>query len=239
VYILPLYPAVALLLGAWWQKLKDNRSESSHIFTRTAAYMNAVSFLLLSGVLLFQILGPGLLTYIRPVLYPRDQAEFLILSNLLLEHQPAMFFWATACGLGGVFLFVAVRKEAWGPFVGCMAALMVISLFFVQKFDVNLANHYSFKPFVTRVLSRINDAPLYFYHSDDYGVIFYAGKRISTLDTESLPTDNAPCYLFIWENEWEQFADEEGLSLVEASKNTDRLGKGRLFLASVSKAHAS
>jgi hypothetical protein len=59
------------------------------------------------------------------------------------------------------------------------------------------------------------------------------------LDTESLPTDNAPCYLFIWENEWEQFADEEGLSLVEASKNTDRLGKGRLFLASVSKAHAS
>ena len=142
VYILPLYPAVALLLGAWWQKLKDNRSESSHIFTRTAAYMNAVSFLLLSGVLLFQILGPGLLTYIRPVLYPRDQAEFLILSNLLLEHQPAMFFWATACGLGGVFLFVAVRKEAWGPFVGCMAALMVISLFFVQKFDVSLANHY-------------------------------------------------------------------------------------------------
>src|SRR4029434_10001913 len=112
----------------------------------------------------------------------------------------------------------------------------VISLFFVQKFDVNLANHYSFKPFVTRALSRINDAPLYLYHSDDYVVIFSAGKRISPLDTESSPTDNAPCYLFTWENEWEQFADEEGLSLVEASKNTDRLGKGRLFLASVSKA---
>ena len=198
--------------------------------------MNAASFLLLSGVLLFQILGPGLLTYIRPVLYPKDQAEFLVLSNLLLEHRPAMFFWATACGLGGVFLFVTVRKEAWGPFVGCMAALMVISLFFVQKFDVNLANHYSFKPFVTRLLSRINDAPLYFYRSDDYGVIFYAGKRVSTLDTESLPTANAPCYLFIWENEWEQFTDEEGLSLVEASENIDRLGKGRLFLVSVPKA---
>src|SRR5262245_21212336 len=236
VYILPLYPAVALLLGAWWQTLKDSKSVSSPILTRAAAYMNAASFLLLSGVLLFQILGPGLLTYIRPVLYPKDQAEFLVLSNLLLEHRPAMFFWATACGLGGVFLFVAVRKAAWGPFVGCMAALMVISLFFVEKFDVNLANQYSFKPFVKRVLSRINDAPLYFYRSDDYGVIFYAGKRVPTLDTESLPRDKSPYYLFIWEKDWKQFTDHDGLSLVEASENPDRMGKGRLFLVSVSNA---
>ena len=239
VYILPLYPAVALLLGAWWQKLKDNRSVSSHILTRATACLNVASFLLLSGVLLFQILGPGLLTYIRPVLYPKDQAEFLVLSNLLLEHRPAVFFWATACGLGGVFLFVAARKEAWGPFIGCMAALMVISLFFVQKFDVNLANHYSFKPFVKSVLPMINNAPLYFYRSDDYGVIFYAGKRVPTLDTESLPRDNSPYYLFVWEKEREQYTDQKGMSLVEASENTDRLGKGRLFLVSVSKARAS
>ena len=120
-----------------------------------------------------------------------------------------------------------------------MTALMVISLFFVQKFDLYFANHYSFKPFVKHVLSMINDAPLYFYRSDDYGVIFYAGKRVPTLDTESLPTDNAPYYLFIWENEWEQFTDEDGLSLVETSENTDPLGKGRLFLVSVSKAGAN
>src|SRR5262245_11128 len=236
VYILSLYPAVSLLLGAWWQKLKDSRSESSRILAQAAAYMNAVSFLLLSGVLLFQILGAGLLTYIRPVLYPRDQAEFLVLSNLLLQHRPAMFFWATACGLGGVFLFVAVRKAAWGPFVGCMAALMVISLFFVEKFDVNLANQYSFKPFVKRVLSRINDAPLYFYRSDDYGVIFYAGKRVPTLDIESSPRDNSPYYLFVWEKDWKHFIGHDGLRLVETSENPDRMGKGRLFLVSVSNA---
>jgi 4-amino-4-deoxy-L-arabinose transferase-like glycosyltransferase len=239
VYILPLYPAVALLLGAWWQKLKDAPYSSSHILARATAYMNAASFLLLSGVLLFQILGQGLSTHIRPLLYPTDQAQFLVLSNLLLEHRPAVLFWATACGLGGVFLIVAARKDAWGPFVGCMTALMVISLFFVQKFDLYFANHYSFKPFVKHVLSMINDAPLYFYRSDDYGVIFYAGKRVPTLDTESLPTDNAPYYLFIWENEWEQFTDEDGLSLVETSENTDPLGKGRLFLVSVSKAGAN
>jgi 4-amino-4-deoxy-L-arabinose transferase-like glycosyltransferase len=235
VYILSLYPAVALLLGAWWQKLKDSRSVSSHILTRATAYLNAASFLLLSGVLLFQILGEGLAPYIRPVLYPTDQAQFLVLSNLLLEQRPAVFFWATVCGLGGVFLIVTARKEAWGPFVGCMTALMVISLFFVQKFDVYFANHYSFKPFVKRVLPTINDAPLYFYLSDDYGVIFYTGRRVPKLDTESLPRDNSPYYLFVWEKQWEQFTNEDGLSLVAASENPDPLGKGRLFLVSVSK----
>ena len=235
VYILSLYPAVALLLGAWWQKLKDNRSVSSHILTRAAAYLSAASFLLLSGVLLFQILGAGLFTYIRPVLYPRDQAEFIVLSNLLLEHRPAVLFWATACVLGGVFLIVAARKEAWGAFVGCMAALIVVSLFVVQKFDVYFATHYSFKPFVKRVLPMINDAPLYFYGSDDYGVIFYADKRVPTLDMESLPRDNSPYYLFVWETDWKHFTDHDGLSLVEASENIDRMGKGRLFLVSSQK----
>jgi hypothetical protein len=34
----------------------------------------------------------------------------------------------------------------------------------------------------------------------------------------------------------EQFIDKDGLSLVEASENPDPMGKGRLFLVSVSKA---
>jgi len=67
---------------------------------------------MLSGVLLFQILGPGLSTYIRPLLYPKDQAQFLVLTNLLLKHRPAVLFWATACGLGRVFLIVAARKDS-------------------------------------------------------------------------------------------------------------------------------
>jgi len=52
VYILPLYPAVALILGAWWQKLKQMPSSSFNLLS-SAAYLSAASFLLLSGVLLF------------------------------------------------------------------------------------------------------------------------------------------------------------------------------------------
>jgi hypothetical protein len=78
----------------------------------------------------------------------------------------------------------------------------------------------------------INDAPLYFYGSDDYGVIFYAGKRVPTLDIESLPRDTSPYYLFVWEKDWKHFTNHDGLRLVDASENPDRMGKGRLFLVS-------
>jgi hypothetical protein len=50
---------------------------------------------------------------------------------------------------------------------------------------------------------------------------------------------DAPFYSFVWENEREEFTAEEGLSLVEVSENTDRLGKGRLFLVTVSEAGAT
>src|SRR5262249_18637955 len=126
-------------------------------------------------------------------------------------------------------------KEAWGPFVGCMAALIVVSLLVVQQFDVYFATHYSFKPFVKRVLPMINDAPLYFYGSVDYAVIIFAEKISQTFDIESLPRDNSSYYLFVWETDWKHFTDHDGLSLVEASENIDRMGKGRLFLVSSQK----
>src|SRR5262249_18783992 len=95
--------------------------------------------------------------------------------------------------------------------------------------------HYSFKPFVKRVLPMINDAPLYFYGSDDYGGIFYSDKRVPPLDIKSFPKNNSPYYFFFFETDWKHFTDHEGLSLVDASENPDRMGKGRLFLVSSQK----
>lgn len=230
VYILPLYPAVALLFGAWWQELKGRPSSSFNWLARPAAYFNAGAFLLLSGILCFQILGSGIFPFIRLLLHPKDQAEFLVLTKLLLEHRIAVFFWATVCGLGGVFLIVAARKDAWGPFFGCMTVLMVTSLLFVQKFDFHVASQYSFKSFVRHVLTRINDAPLYLYGSGDYGVVFYADKRVPVVHREMLAADRSTDYLLFWEKDWQRFAAKDDLSLLDSSDSTDSMGRGRLFL---------
>ena len=236
VYILPLYPAVALLFGAWWQKLKDMPFPSSLFLARLAGWLNAAAFLFISGILLSEVMGLGLLEYV-PFLGPKDQALLLVIENLLAQHQLAVLFWAALCGVGGIFLILAVRKGAWGPIMGCITGVMVTSFFFLQNFDPDLASHYSFKAFTKRVLPVVNDAPLFFYRSGDYGVVFYAGRRIPKY-RESLGGGKIPFYLLVWEKDWKQIPDKEGLSLQDASESIDRQEGRRLFLVAVKRPKA-
>jgi hypothetical protein len=231
VYILPAYPAVALLLGAWWYKLRDNVAPSYNWLARPAAYFYAASFVLLSGALFPQILGPGILTFVRPMLDSKDQAQFSIVTNLLLEHRLAVLFWAAVCGAGGIFLIIAARKNAWQSAFGCMTALMVASLLFVQTFDAYVAREYSFKSFVKHVIDQANDAPLYFYNSKDYGVEFYADRHIPTLMADVIEVKATPHYVLVWETDWKEFSMKSALSLVDRSDSIDPMRRGRLLLA--------
>jgi 4-amino-4-deoxy-L-arabinose transferase-like glycosyltransferase len=230
VYILPAYPALALLLGTWWQKAKDNGAPSLNELARPAVYFCATTFLLFSGVLFFQILGRGIAPFIRPILHPKDQAQFSVVASLLLKHRLAVLFWAAVCGLGGVFLIIAARKDAWYPAFGCITALMVVSLLFVQTFDVYVARQYSFKSFVKDVVGRVNDAPLYFYSSKDYGVEFYADRYIPILTPDALEMRAIPYYILVWENDWKEFPIRNALSLLGRSDSIDPMRKGRLLL---------
>src|SRR2546425_2629950 len=240
VYIAPLYPALALLIGAWWQNLKDESLSSPPLFlARLAGYLNAVLFFLFSGMLFFQVINPDLIKHIYPFLRPKDQAQLQVVANLFTEHRLAVLFWSALCGLGGIFLMLAVRKSAWGPIIGCTTALNVASLFFVQNFNLYVAREYSFKSFTEHALRVVDDAPLFFYRSGDYGVIFYAHRHIPQY-RQPLGGKEIPFYLLFWENEWKDTLDKEGLSLEYASESADRQipERGRLLLVRVEKAEA-
>ena len=232
VYILMIYPAVALLLGAFWQELKENPTGSSGLnwLSRPAAYLSATSFLILSGCLLFEIFGPGFSSILEPLLYSKDRAELQVLTGVLLEHRIGLLLWAVACGIGGALLILFIRQSAWGKFVGCTSALMVISLFFVQRFDVYLAQQYSFKDFMKRVVDETHHRPLYFYTSNDYGVEFYTDQRIPKLMSGGFEIGAGPYYVLVWEKEWKQLPMKTGLSILDRSNSIDRMGKGALLL---------
>lgn len=233
VYILPLYPAAALLIGAWWQKLKDEQL-SSHLFlARLAGYLNAAAFLITAGILLCQFMGLDPLKYARLLLGSKDQEMLVLVANLLTEHHVMVLFWSALCALGGVFLMLALMRDAWETVIGCIAAVMVTSLFFLQTFDIYLSKEYSLKSFMESVLPVVDGAPLFFYRSADYGVILYAGRHIPVY-RESLQGKKSPFYLLLWEEEWKQIPNKEGLSLLRTSESRDRTGgRGRLFLVSV------
>jgi Dolichyl-phosphate-mannose-protein mannosyltransferase len=239
VYILPLYPAVALLIGAWVQRLKDESLSSASLFlARLAGYLNAVLFCLFSGLLFFQVIDPDLIKYILPFLRPKDQAQLQVVANLFTEHQLAVLLWSALCGLGGIFLALATRQGAWEAIIAYTAAVMVTSLFFVQNFNIYVAREYSFKPFVERALHVVNDAPLFFYRSGDYGVIFYAHRHIPRY-SKSLVGEKS-FYVLLWEREWREMPDKERLTVEYASEMADRQSpeRGRLFLVAVKKAEA-
>lgn len=235
VYILPAYPAMALLFGAWWHKLKDQDLPGEPLFiTRLAAYLNAGSFLILSVLLIFQVTSQRPLDYLKPILDLKDEADLVRVAVLLTAHRFDILLWSVLCGLGGILLVVAVRKNTWRIFMGCTAALMVISLNFVQTFDTALAKEYTIKPFMHRVVAIVKNAPLFFYDSEDFPVIFYAGRHIHRY-RPSLTTGSSPFYVLFWQDEWKTILKDEGLSVRIMSQSTDRMDpeRGHLLLVEV------
>ena len=233
VYILPLYPAFALLVGVWCQKLADATASFARFLAKPVAYLNAAVFLLFSVASLLQA-APGLVKLVSSELYPKDQAQFLIVGDLLSQQRSAVFLWAILSALGGLLLVVFSRKDAWQAYFACAAALMVMSLLFVQRFDTDLARRYSFKQFTEHVLSTVKDKPLYFYRSGDFGVTFYANRRVP-IYTNSFSGEHSPFYLLCWENDWKRIRDRRGVTLEYASENIDRQipERGRLYLVEV------
>lgn len=235
VYILPLCPAVALLMGAWWRNLKDEPSPSSLFLARLAGYLNAALFVIASGMLLFGVMGPGLQQYVKPLLRPKDQDMLLLVGRLLDEHRAAVLFWSAALGLAGIVLALSVKRNGWGAAIGSVTAAAAVSFFLLNHFEPYLARQYSFKAFMGRVLPEIKDEPLFFYGSPDYGVVFYARRHVPTFQG-ALEQDKAPFYLLVWERDWKNIADKPGVILQEASESLDRAGsQGRLFLVAVGK----
>ncbi len=235
VYILSLYPAAALLFGAWLHKLKDQAFSSSFL-AKLTGYLNGVSFLCVSAMLLFQTMGPGFRKYVIRFIRFEDQTPLLIVMNSAAEHRIGVLIWAALCGLGGIFLLLAVKKDAWRYIIGCTTGLMVVSLFFVQGFNLSLAREYTFKPFIDRVRPVVNGAQLFFIGSGDYPVIFYARRHIPV--TRRTPgEEKAVVYLLFWENEWKQIPNKAGLSLLDTSESVDgdAWEHGHLLLVAVKK----
>jgi len=233
VYILSAYPAVALLFGAWWQKLRDGTLPGEPLFiTRLAAYFNAGSFLIMAVLLILQVTNHNPLAYLNPILGPKDVADMARVAGLLTEHRITILLWSVVCGLGGILLVVSARKRAWGVFMGSTAVVMVISLNNVQTFDTALAKEYSIKPFMNRVVSVVKDAPLFFYDSEDYPVMFYAGRHIHRYQPP-VKTVSSPYYVLFWENEWRPIPQKEGLIVRATSQSTDRIDPHRAHLVLV------
>ena len=236
VYILPLYPAVALLFGAWWGRLTEGGFSSARS-AQAAAAVSAAVLLLVAATLAAQALGWNLLGWIEYFLRPKDREGLAFVGAAIGRHRPAVFLYSALSALAVFFLIRGAKKNAWNSVLASIALVMALFFWLIQNvFHPALAAEYSFKPFMARVQQRVpQTAPPLFYSTANKGVAFYARMYFPAFRQPGEPI-RPPFFLLIWENEWEPMRGETGLEELDVSETTGVDGDQRLFLVRVSDA---
>jgi len=248
-YILPLYPAVALLLGAWWEELIEGTVVSAVLVKRLArvcALVLCAGFVLVVLILIAHSAGFDLDHVATPFLHPRDQANLPLVAHSLQSQFPIVLVWLALLALAIGWYFWGFRRDQW---IYVFAALVVStssSLYFTNAlFHPMLAWERTYKPFMLGVRSTVKNAPLYFYKDAyDYGAIFYANRHIPSYknDLANLAGDgnaNTPQYLLLWEEDWRALSatPDQKLEYLVTSEGKGPDKKHRLVLAALLPGH--
>jgi hypothetical protein len=215
VYLLPIYPVAALLLGAWWSRIVDDPDGVPLLLVRV---LRAVGVALALGVvasvlvLLPTGLGADPFAALRPLLHPKDQANLPLLESLLRDRLPGFGLFVAALVPMLVIWLLSLRRRNWSLLFAALVAFVASGEAVVDEFfEPALAEQRSFKPFMESVRGVFDDADtLSFYRAFDYGAVFYAQRHITPLHdgfgTPSAP--NARAYVLLWKSIWEQLPPE-------------------------------
>ena len=187
VYLLPLYPALSLLLAAWFYAAKNAGKG------RLAIYRGIGLFAAVTGALLLVITFGALWSHdngwffapIEGLLKPKDRANILAVRNQLND-----FGWIfTLMSLVAGSLWLTLSRSLWRGQMRSVAHQMVVISLIHGTIGWSIvmpviAQAKSYRDFMMEVNQRVNpEHKLYIYgrfNSDP--VVFYRGHTIERLD---------------------------------------------------------
>jgi 4-amino-4-deoxy-L-arabinose transferase-like glycosyltransferase len=234
IYLLPLYPAVALIFGAWWQELETSESRVS-CYERWVGYVTAAAMILGLATLLVGV--AGLEPTGNPIyaLWARVLAE-PIRGIKMLSAGPLL---ATCFALSGVAALLLIRGSSirsWSTvFVGLGTIAMSQGLVTEKAYYPRIASQRTMKPFAERLSQEVAPkTPLLFYRARDYGVMFYSNRHLQQFRGKEQDALKLPFYLLMWEEQWNELSARPGLEVVDTSEGTGAVGKHHMVLVKVS-----
>jgi hypothetical protein len=235
VYILPLYPAVALLLAAWWEELRQGKTTVPPTLLwliRGSGYLGLALVIVAMVGVGAQYFGADPLALIRSWLHPKDQSNLPLFTGIVSAHAWAFFLWGLVTSGAAVLLVLGLYRAYWGWVFTALAAF-TFSLFLLINtvFQPTVAATRTYRPFMERVVTRIGNAPLFFYLTFDNGALYYAKRRIPFYDAGLVPKE-APYFLLMRKEEWEKMAPKvEGtFQLADVSEGTGPKDRHQLVL---------
>ena len=222
VYLLPLYPALSLLMGAWFYERLPSSGARSVLYRAIALVVGTVGL-----VLVVITLGglwnhdPGwFFTPIERLLKAKDRANLAVVKNGL-----ATFGWSfTVVSLLSSALWLSLAHCLWRDRVKSAAHRMVlISILtaFVARGVVipEIAQTKSYREFMVQVDQLIKPGDTLYLYGDQFNsdaVVFYHGGPIESLDEEpkTLASNAGPGKQFVimMKKTWDDVQDGQKLS---------------------------
>jgi 4-amino-4-deoxy-L-arabinose transferase-like glycosyltransferase len=224
VYILPLYPAVALLFGAWWNAMEQGTAGGVRV-ARSLGFLYAVCGILAVAALSFFLAGRfGAVAQLLksgnagPVVAAIAYSSPTIGSLAVLAACLFLLLW-----------FSLTRK--WGAVFGCLTVIAVMQGFVVKRiYQPELASERTMKPFAVRIIERVGTkSPLLFYRAFDYGTLFYAGRHIPEYGKTPGQVER-PYFLLMWEEDVKRLSGSNRLKILDTSEGGGPTGRHRLLL---------
>ena len=213
VYLLSLYPAVALLIGCWWDEQRRTGAGEQRWLAGVLQVivwpLVAIAGLTLIAVLLEALGAPLCATAQRWL--PTDAQPFApILSETIRAGRWALL----SCLMVAVAALYAVTDAAhrvrWqGIFAAMFVAVAAVLVGAQQVVVPGLAQALSVRSFMNDVRQVVGTAgELSFYKTFDYAAVFYSQGHIATY-AGTWPVD-APRYVLMSSAEWERVHESVG-----------------------------
>lgn len=200
-YILPLYPAAAMLVGRTVSGLLE--SEPRGAFRKA---------FLATGWLLLMVVWSGVLalglwrasyepwSFVLPWLHPRDREALPALASALGPPPLAIVLPLQALAIS---LAVALRRQRWMWVAGLLGVTMLLAtlagMIIVRPVEARLK---TFEPFAERVAARVApNEPLAFFRRPQYAVLFYLRRHVPVEEGRFDGIDR-PGWALVWESDW-------------------------------------
>jgi 4-amino-4-deoxy-L-arabinose transferase-like glycosyltransferase len=227
VYLLPLFPALALLLGAGVAAPPvDGRAAR---LAAAGARLYAPALALLAALAALYAAGGDASVAVRRWLTPADAAGAAALAAVAGDARPALAGLALASAAAAILAARTARRRDWRRLVGVIAAATIV---WVATFDAVLlpaiARARSVKAFMARVDALVPaDATLHAFFPPDPGVRFYARRPLRRWPARGV----AGGWLLLWQDDWERLRDDGGRPLpVVAVSDARQPRRGHLAL---------
>jgi 4-amino-4-deoxy-L-arabinose transferase-like glycosyltransferase len=215
VYLLPLYPAMALLTANWVYQQGEAlgvRRFGYRVIALVAAWFGSVLLVITLGGLWNH--DPGwFFSLIEPLLKPKDRANFLAVTESLVSF--GWTFTVAAC-LSGI-LWLATAYLLWmariRPATYCLVLVSILVPFIGWSMVLPaIAETKSYRAFMEEVNRRVQPTgKLYLFgalHSDP--IVFYRNMEIETLerpmDQVAAEVGTGDVYIIMAQETWSQMA---------------------------------